>query len=218
MKNKIFLVLLIAFLSLSLSGCITIKKPASAPVTNLGGFFVSGDKMETWKNRSTLMTPGAVAGTMNNTDVYALRLDPSDDQAIYALTRANGLYYTYNGAEGWNHADKLPEGFIRDLVIDNSDKCTLYAGVLGRIYKSEDCSRSWKSVWYSDNAERQVASLAIDSFNPSVIYAGTTEGSILKTENGGASWTLLTKYKNRVQRLIVDPNNNNIVYAGIWNT
>lgn len=213
LKKSLFVAFLV-LLVFGATGCIKINKQKAA-TSNLGGVFVSSDRMETWQHKSLLMTPGSTAGSIAETDVYFLMFDPSDNDAIYLGTRANGLYYSYNGGEGWNESGKLPAGFIRDLAIDTKNKCTLYGGVENKIYKSDDCARTWKSVWYADSDTKKVTAVALDWYDPSVIYAGLSDGSLLKSEDFGVSWKLSNKFSARVNKIVVDPNDSRVIYAGI---
>ncbi|MFH0988169.1 MAG: YCF48-related protein [Parcubacteria group bacterium] len=217
MKKTLMLISLVAIVLLSTSGCIIqINKNGGSAVTgNLGGLFVSGDKMDTWQAISRLITPTGAVGSMSDTDVYFLRIDPSDTSALYAGTRADGLFYSLNAGASWNQVTKLPAGFVRDLVIDPSNKCTMYAAVEERVYKSIDCARTWKSAWFSGDTANKVASLGIDWYVPRTIYAGLADGTMLKSVDAGSSWQVSKKFSQRVNKIVVDPNDSHVVYVGV---
>jgi photosystem II stability/assembly factor-like uncharacterized protein len=217
MTKKLLFTVLMLFVLVSLSGCITLKKGDTTTTSNLGGVFLSVDKADVWKHRSLLMTPGEQAGAITDSDVYFIRFDPTNSKVIYTGTKKDGLYVSYNAGAGWTKVEALPAGFIRDLVIDPKAHCTLYGAVHNRIYKSIDCGREWASIWYSDNAEKVVASLDIDWYDTNIIYAGVSDGSVLKSGNKGATWTKTTKFDDRVNKIVVDPNDSRIVYAGVLN-
>jgi len=207
---------MIILVVISLAGCIKFTKNKAVVPSNLGGVFVSADRLETWKSSSLLMTPGATAGSITDVDVLFLRQDPSDDQAMYLGTRANGLYFTYNNGEGWEQAKTVPGTNITDVAVDPKDKCTIYAASGDKVYKSEDCSRTWKYVWFSDNAEKTTISLDIDWYNPDIVYMGTNEGSIYRSKDGGTSWEKSAKFgAGRVSKIMVSPGDSRVVYAGI---
>lgn len=212
--TKLLIVVLLAGLTLTLSGCITIKK-ATPKTTNLGGVFISTDRLDTWAVRSLLMTPGTTPGALTSSDVYFLRFDPADSDYMYMGTRQDGAYYSYNGGQGWIKLSKLPDGFVRDLVVDTKNKCRLFAALENRVYRSEDCGRGWKSVWFNSNTATQVTALAVDWYAPNVVYAGLSDGSFVKSVDSGSSWKLSNKFKNRVNKIIVDPNDSRVVYAGV---
>ena len=217
MTRKIVFTTLVLFMIVSLSGCISFNSKKTTSTSNLGGVFLSVDKADAWKHRSLLMTPGQQAGSISDTDVYFLWFDPTNTKVMYAGTKKNGLYVSYNAGAGWQKVESLPSGFIRDLVIDSKDHCTLYGAVHNRVYKSIDCGREWASIWYSDSSEKVVAALGMDWYDPNVVYAGLSDGTVLKSTNKGATWTKSYKFEQRVNKIVVDPNDSRTVYAGVLN-
>ncbi|MCP4661768.1 MAG: protein kinase [bacterium] len=61
-----------------------------------------------------------------------------------------------------------------------------------------------------------VRTLVIDPLDPSTVYAGTAEGEVLKSINGGEAWDSATSGlpRKRVHALAVDPETPDILYAG----
>ena len=217
MLKKLFLVLVVVLVVFGVSGCISIKKEG-ATTSNLGGAFVTDDRFETWKHRSQLMTPGETPGSIANTDIYFMRFDPSDEKALYAGTREDGLYYSYNSGAGWMKSEKLPAGFVRDTVVDPKDKCTIYSAVNNKVYKSEDCARTWARVFHSDNNANVVTSLDVDWFDSNIIWAGMSDGTLMKSMNKGTSWEKNNKFVKRVNKIVIDPNDSRVVYVGVIGT
>lgn len=215
MKRIFALSLLAILVVVGAAGCIKVQKQKTTTTTNLGGVFFTEDRFETWKHRSTLMTPGETAGSIGNVDVYFMRQDPTDSEAMYLGTQASGVYYTYNGGLGWNKSEKLPAGFVRDLTVDPKDKCTLYAAVENKIYRSEDCARNWVEVYYTDKPDVKVSALEIDWYETNVVYAGLSDGGLLRSKDRGLAWALTKKFGERVRKIIVDPSDSRIVYVGI---
>lgn len=125
-------------------------------------------------------------------------------------------------------------GRTRALVIHPTDANTMYTGAAsGGVWKTTDGGSSWKPL--TDLlANLAVNSLAIDTTNPNVIFAGTGEGyfntgsirgaGIFKTIDGGANWVRLTATAGPdfyyVNDLIISPLNNQRIYAatnnGVW--
>ena len=65
-------------------------------------------------------------------------------------------------------------------------------------------------------ARGSVVSMAVDPFNPDVVYAGSWGGGVFRSENQGSSWTWagsgLGNYY--IDSLEIDPTDSNILYAG----
>jgi photosystem II stability/assembly factor-like uncharacterized protein len=215
MKRALF-VFIVLLLAVGTTGCIKIKKDTGT-TGNLGGVFVSSDRMETWKHRSLLMTPGETPGSIGGVNVYFLKFDPSDKRAAYLGTYENGLYYTYNGGAGWNHVDGLGSTFIRDIAIDTKNKCRLYAAIGTKIFRSEDCSRTWKEIMYTDSGAKAVTALAVDWFNPQIVYAGLSDGTFMRSEDYGNSWHRMAKFPTRVRKVEIDPFDSRHIFVGLIN-
>ena len=63
---------------------------------------------------------------------------------------------------------------------------------------------------------RDVTALAIDPSTPATLYAGTFEGGVFKSTNGGNSWTTINSglTSTRVFALAIDPSTPATLYAG----
>ncbi len=110
-----------------------------------------------------------------------------------------------------------------DAVHSNPDM--IYAGsASGGLWKSEGGGVSWKPV-FDEQPVAAIGSIAIYQKNPDIIYVGTGEGNprnsqsagngMYKTLDGGKTWQHLGLEKTRnIHRVIVHPDNPDIVYAG----
>jgi photosystem II stability/assembly factor-like uncharacterized protein len=112
----------------------------------------------------------------------------------------------------------LVTGRVTSIVIDPGNPNIIYCGTAqGGVWKTTDGGKSW--VAKSDNeVSLAIGALAMDPSNSQILYAGTGEGNfstdsyygngILKTTNGGASWTALataTFTGTRFSRIAVTP-------------
>src|SRR6266540_201360 len=95
----------------------------------------------------------------------------------------------------------LVTGRVTNIAIDPTNHQVIYIGTAqGGVWKTTDGGTHWRPC--SDNeASLAIGALAIDPANTQIIYAGTGEGNfsgdsyygagVLRSTNGGASWTLL---------------------------
>jgi photosystem II stability/assembly factor-like uncharacterized protein len=100
----------------------------------------------------------------------------------------------------------------------------IYAGsASGGIFKSEDGGTTWKPV-FDDQPVSAIGSLAVAPSNPNIVWAGTGETWIrshisvgmgaYKSTDAGKTWKLMGLEKTgRIGRIIIDPQNPNIVFA-----
>ena len=155
-------------------------------------------------------------------------VDPFEPSIVYSQKIFEFFTRNENGGEGgweaWTGA--LGEGYSQGL--DGSDNWLFYApfivdpgteGVLysasNAVYKSEDRGDNWSPV--SDYlTDQSIQSLAVALSDPQVLYAGTTDGLLWMTPDGGDSWENVTGVEfppRGVARVAIDPTDADVVYA-----
>lgn len=109
-----------------------------------------------------------------------------------------------------------------DALYSNPD-VIFVGGASAGVWKTDNGGSSWKPL-FDDQPILNIGSIKIQQSNPDVIWVGTGEGNprnslnlgdgIFKTLDGGKTWKRmgLEKTKN-IHRIIIDPNNPNVVYA-----
>ncbi|WP_435181453.1 WD40/YVTN/BNR-like repeat-containing protein [Cellulophaga omnivescoria] len=110
-----------------------------------------------------------------------------------------------------------------DAVHTNPD--IIYAGTAsGGLWKSTSGGIKWDPI-FDKEVTASIGAVAIQQSNPSVIWVGTGEGNprnslnggygIYKSLDGGKNWLPMGLEKTRhIHRIVIDPTNPNIVYAG----
>ena len=95
----------------------------------------------------------------------------------------------------------LVTGRVTAIAVDPTNPLVIYVGsAQGGVWKTVDGGTDWQPC--SDNeASLAIGALALDPSNSQIVYAGTGEGNfsgdsyygagVLRSTNGGASWTLL---------------------------
>ncbi len=96
-------------------------------------------------------------------------------------------------------------GHLHALHVSPSDE-GLWIGTHHGLYQSRDEGKTWQLVKISAGlAAMDFMSFAQDPGNPKVVYVGTHNRGILKTSDGGATWTQLMALGNAdVHALAVD--------------
>ena len=183
-----------------------------------GGVWKSTDYGLSWAN----ITDGKLPGVAS--PIGSLAVAPSNSSIMYAGTgeadirgdfdSGDGVYKTTDGGKNWSYAGLRETHMIAKLLIDPRDPNVVYAASMGHvfrpnaergIFKTTDGGKSWKKVFYSDD-KTGGADLAMDSRNPSVVYAamwqaqrvpwkltsGGPGSGLYKTTNGGGRWTKIS--------------------------
>jgi photosystem II stability/assembly factor-like uncharacterized protein len=209
---------LLFVISVTLSACLQVNTGQNKQVIIPdGGFFISMDKGVTWEQRTSILSTSGTARNFSLDGVSTIVLDPSDPKSIYYGTVKQGMLYSYDRGVSWSLARNLGSGpkTINSIAVDPKNTCTVYASLGQKIFKTENCSRSWELI-FTENATRvEVTSIAVDHFNSNNIYATLSRGDIIKSINGGESWQTVYRFKKKINKFYIDPNDSRRIYAAV---
>jgi len=194
------------------AGCISFSGSASGKALD-GGMWRTVDRGENWMQKAIVPTPRGIT-TMGGTNISTFAIDPEDRKALYAGTEENGLYYSYDGGDGWDHAVGLTGARVNAVVVDFRDKCTIHVAMGARILRSTDCNRTWQGTYFESRRDQTVTALVMDPKNPIVLYAGISNGDLIRSVDGGGSWATLKRFDNRVTKIAINKTNTTVVYVG----
>lgn len=211
-----------------------------------GGVWKTLDAGKTWKSVSDGFFGGSIG---------AVSVSESDTCVVYAgggekTVRGNvsfgyGVWKSADAGKTWDRAGLDKSRFVSRLRIHPTDPNTLYAAVLGDIFKPDtnrgvfkttDGGKNWEKVLFASDVAGAV-DLVIDPKNPEVLYATTWDlkrtpyslesggpsSKIYKTSDGGKTWEDLTSKEGFPKGLLgimgiaVSPLNSNRLYAIIEN-
>ncbi|MEK7516542.1 MAG: hypothetical protein AAB562_03015 [Patescibacteria group bacterium] len=218
--NKIKFLIAFGALALMGAGCVTIQGSGGAAD---GGVYKSANKGEEWVQKAAVLTiPGRTA-SIASVNTINISADPQDPRALYLGTAESGLWVSYDGAESWFAAGGLARGQVPAVAVDPKTKCTIYAAFENKVMKSTDCSREFKGVYFDSRQGVTVTAVALDSFDPKIVYAGLSTGDLLKSADSGATWSPSFRFESPVRKILIDHLDTRIVYAataerGIWKT
>jgi photosystem II stability/assembly factor-like uncharacterized protein len=189
MKKAIIIPSIIAA-AIILSGCSlnSALVPASNTMAN-ATVMRSDDGAMTWTPKIRIDDKKNISGV----DVLSVAISPVDTNVIYIGTMANGLFVSKDAGENWVNV-KYPEKAY-GLIFDPINANVMYgSGILNgraKIFKRLAEDQQWKEIYTEPADGTIISSLAIDKANHNVLYAGTNEGVIIKTTDGGQTWVNL---------------------------
>jgi len=207
------LTLMLGVLMLIGAGCISFKGEGDS--TAQFGVWKSVDGAATWEQMAAFPTAQGV-GSIADVEVHEIVIDPSDRFAIYMGSISQGMFYSYDGATGWQRVREpiLREGRVRAVAVDPSDKCTIYASRGQRLSKSTDCGRTFDNETYVEpRGDVIITDIEIDWFNPNVMYISNTKGEILKSTDAGGTWATLYRNGGFIRDLAIDNTDSRILMA-----
>ena len=120
-------------------------------------------------------------------------------------------------------------GRITTMDISRQNPTTLYVGAAdGGVLKSTNSGVNWTTLT-DDQQSLSMGAIAVDPTNDNIVYAGTGEANsstdsydgigVLKTTNGGATWSNIGLAEARhFGKIVIGPTNTNVVYAAAMGT
>lgn len=218
--KKISFMAMLVFVSVYFTGCINLSKKPAAPqqrvINKDQGVFKTSDGGKTWEHKLNLEG----GEFLDNIQISAMRIDPKDPNMLYLGTAANGLFKTENGGDLWTKvADENsvlnPAAKISDIAIEKNNSKIIYIaatnGTVGELLKSEDGAKSWTVSYVINENSKTVLSVEIDPISPNVVYIGTEQGGLIRSEDRGKTWEAVSWFgaKSAVREIVIDTKNNN---------
>ena len=195
------------------AGCIGPSTSGDTLQTSgTAGIYISSDKGEAWQPLVSYPTVSGVQ-SLAGVSVYRIIPDPHDSHTLYWLSRTHGMFLTNDDGKSWQQVKSpLSSGFVYDLTIHPEDPCTLFATNGTFVYKSEDCTRTWKEVYRESRADVSIRTLEFHQFAPFQMLAGMSNGDLLTSNDFGSSWTLAKRLGNSIVEIVSDPYQANRLY------
>jgi len=190
--------------------------------TSSGGIRKSTDGGASWSAMNTGIT---------DLKMNALLLDETAPMTLYAGNGTGVLKSSDGGATWTNSSTGLPAGngrVVTGLAFDPTATSTLYATtatvgiVQGGVFESTNAGGNWTALLRTDFS---MGSIVVDPGDSSTFYAASNAPThlglsnpssgvgVLKSADGGATWTPSGLTQVFVQELTVDPTNPSTIYA-----
>jgi photosystem II stability/assembly factor-like uncharacterized protein len=206
-----------------LSAVVVISGCSLTGGGNDGGIFRSDDGGKNFSQKVSIDQNGKKA-SIGVVDTLSISVNPQNGSELYIGTKANGILKTNDAGENWQSLKvaQTTAGKVYAIAIDPSNPQTVFATVVvdqrAKIIRSDDAGANWKDIYTEPAGGSVVLSLALSPQNSQNIYAGTDQGQIIFSENGGETWRHLdwTQSKQAVYRITTDYFNPQIVYFALF--
>jgi len=222
MSRKSILPAICLTLVLTGAGCISFSTGGSTGGQGDGGVFKTANKGDLWAQKVAIPTTDGSRRSINSVNVTVMVQDPGDPRAIYLGTAENGLWYTFDGGDSWRAVSGLNRGFVPSVAVDYKDKCTLFVAYDNKLMKSTDCARTWSDKYVDTRPTNGASAVAVDFYNPNIVWLAYASGDLLRTDNGGDTWKLVKNFdNNHILRLVISAADSRRIFVvlkdkGIW--
>ena len=204
------------------------SKPHILYIATNSYIYKSRDEGQTWSN---------ISQGMSHSRVITLAIDPLFSANIYAGTKGDAVFKSFNGGQNWiskraGLEDVTISSVVHQLVFSPGSSRHFYAATSMGVFETETGGDTWLKKMDGMKEVLMVISLAIDPNQPQTLYAGTS-GGVYKSLNGGDWWekannglvapeVLKSSRALGVTKVKVDPHRHDSVYiatlTGLYKT
>lgn len=177
-------------------------------VGTIDGVWVSNNSGDDWKKISSDTMP---------VNVDSLAIDPRNTDTIYAGTWWRA-YKTTDSGKNWR---LIKDGMIDDsdvfaVTIDQKNPDHVVASACSGIYESYNKGDLWKKINGIPSQSRRTRDILQNPAIPGTIYAATTEGFWMTSDNG-KTWALTTQRDLEINSIAVHSDAPNRIFIGTNN-
>ena len=194
--------------------------------TAFNTWFVGSASGGIWKTTDAGKTWNSISGNLPNLATTALAMSSSNHSVIYAGTGEGfggsamitgaGIFLSTDKGSTWallaSTAKNQDFFFVNRIIIDPANENHVLACTNTGIFRSMDGGVNWKTVYKSNN---RVQDIEAEPGNFLVQYAGVNTVGVVKSIDGGESWSVSSIGIGACSRveLTVSATNPNKVYA-----
>lgn len=154
-------------------------------------------------------------GMIPDSDIFSISIDPRDPRNIFAST-CTGLYRSIDRGSSWTRLRVFPKSYLvraQIVTMDPTDSSRVYGGTTEGLFASRNSGKSWDRITAPDLA---IHALQIDPANANRIILGTESHGVLRSEDGGRSWTVSNRgfVSRSITRVAADQNTSGRLFVG----
>ncbi len=150
-------------------------------------------------------------------DHHALALDPANAQRLIN-GNDGGISISQDAGKNWTKVNALPVTQFYHIAMDQTNPARLYGGTQdnGTVRTLTGNLNDWGTILDGWDG----LYVLVDPKNPNIIYTESQFGGLVKSIDGGNSFSSalaginLGEPKNWSTPVVMDPNNNNVLYYG----
>ena len=165
-----------------------------------GGLFRRAVEDDHWQALSN--------GLPESYEARAIAIHPHNPQVIYAGTN-HGPYRSLDGGDHWEKLGFPDPGMVVwSILFHPQNPQIMYLGTApAAVYRSDDGGDTWRRLPKAQQPERvqmgfatRLIRMTADPTNPDEIYAGVEVGGLMRSLDGGETWTDWQRASRRAGR------------------
>jgi len=196
---------LLLLLPIILSACtLSVNKPQSA------GVFYSNTEGVSWEHRVFVGQDKKKTVTIASYDIGYFVFHPNDEQILYVSTKEAGIFKTIDKGLHWMQTP-LSQGYYPSFVIDPKTPTIQYAASGGTVLKSTDDGATWAGK-FIEQPGISITAIGVNPDRPNIIWAANSRGGLLKSEDFGNNWELITMFTESVRKFVFSERDSQVMY------
>lgn len=172
-----------------------------------GGIFRSDDYGQTWVQKNFVRVENKRNILLDDVTVRNLVFDPRDSAHIYLGTLANGIWETKNSGDAWSPTS-LRAGAYECISLDALNPLVVYTAAGQTVLKSIDGGTTWSTVYTESQPDQGVTCVIVNPVNDREVWATTSGGKILFSDDYAQRWTLVHTLAPMQPRMMYIPEDN----------
>ncbi len=94
---------------------------------------------------------------------------------------------------------------VHTLAVSPNDPDRVFALTGGGLFRTQDGGNHWRLVEGPFPTRGMVVSIVADPEQSTRLFAGTTDGALLASDDGGASWLAAADGLPRIEEMVITP-------------
>lgn len=155
-----------------------------------------------------------------------LSVSPVDPSRAYLAAYEAGVFKTVDGGATWSHLSSYPTGYAHSVLAHPDDAGVLYVGSEpAAVFRSDDGGETWDECrgfqevpeadqWnFHGNRLSHVRELRTAPGDPHTMFAGIEVGGVVKSTDGGESWSQLHGLHDDIHFVNINQADPNRIYV-----
>lgn len=169
-----------------------------------GGVFRSDDHGQTWQQKNFVSKDKKRSVSLSDVSGRNFSFTPGDSSHLYLGTLANGIWTSTNGGDQWQ-STSLRSGVYECLAFDPLNPDVMYTAAGQLVLKSIDAGKNWAVAYTESQPGHGVNCVTVNPTDGREIWATTSGGKIMFSDDYGQRWTLVNSIAPMQPRLLYIP-------------